>query len=709
MKRILIALTLVATIACNQAGFAQTASPASDATAPPASATPANDAAPPAPAPDTATAAPAPAPAADPAAAAPAPAPAATQVAANDAAPPADAASPAPAAEAPAPAATPAAANDAAQPAAAAPPAPAAEAPAAAPAPDATNAPAAAAAPAAPAAAPDAAKPADAPQANTIIPLIVMDDVPLTDAIRNLARQANINFVLDPKIPYGQVGPDGKVMPQPSVTIRWEGISAEQALTALLNNYSLQLVEDPKSKIARITVKDPAAPDPLITKIIQLKFASPSNLVASVTAIIDVKRGKVLADVRTSQLVVLATEKEMVTVDELVERLDTMTKQVLIEARLMEVRVNPRTKKGVDWTGTVGNQRVTFGNGVMEGTSTTKLPGETTTTTTTLPGGRQIISSSTAHSSTKTILDSIIGGGGFSLNTSSGITPNVGFLNADGVRATLSFLNTYSESKVLSAPRTVTLDNEEAKIEVGTIYPIVNTTAGTANTTGGSQITYSNLTVLLRVTPRISANDYVNLRVSPSISRLGPPVQSVVNGVDNVVDSFLTRQIDTRVLIPSGNTLVMGGLVQDEVNNGNRKVPILGDIPILGLLFRVDEKSRDKGNLVVFITPTIVQDEDYQPTKTTFLKTRPPATDSLEDDWSAWDSGKPKDWSKKKAIPQDSSLNESPKQSAAPSAVPAPATASKPSVPQAPSFNESLGQSAAPSGVPAPATVAADR
>src|SRR5262249_38999019 len=113
-----------------------------------------------------------------------------------------------------------------------------------------------------PAQAPATPAPAQAaPTANTsapVIPLIVMDDVPLTDAIKNLARQAGLNYMLDPKIGYGQPGPDGRPTPQPSVSIRWENVTAEQALNALLNNYSLQLVEDTKTHIARVTVKDPA-------------------------------------------------------------------------------------------------------------------------------------------------------------------------------------------------------------------------------------------------------------------------------------------------------------------------------------------------------------------------------------------------------------------------------------------------------------------
>ena len=155
--------------------------------------------------------------------------------------------------------------------------------------------------------------------------------------------------------------------------------------------------------------------------------------------------------------------------------------------------------------------------------------------------------------------------------------------------------------------------------------------AGTANTTGGSQITYSNLTVRLEVTPRISANDFVNLTVNPTIMKLGKKYVSTVAGVANSVDSFLSRNMSTHVMIPSGNTLVMGGLIQDQINQANIKVPLLGDIPVLGYLFRSDSKDRTKTDLVLFITPTIVQDEDYQPAKTDYLKTPAPKKDSLEE------------------------------------------------------------------------------
>jgi len=99
-------------------------------------------------------------------------------------------------------------------------------------------------------------------------------------------------------------------------------------------------------------------------------------------------------------------------------------------------------------------------------------------------------------------------------------------------------------------------------------------------------------------------------------------------------------------MIPSGNTLVLGGLVQDDVRNSNTKVPVLGDLPLVGSAFRSDTKSRQKSNLIIFITPTIVEDTDFQPTKSDFLKIPAPSSDTLDTDWSAWDSGKPLDWSK---------------------------------------------------------------
>lgn len=290
-----------------------------------------------------------------------------------------------------------------------------------------------------------------------IIPSIVMDEVALTDAIKNLARAAGLNYMLDPKVAYGQPGPDGKTALQPLVTLRWENVTAEQALAALLANYNLLLVPDLKTKIARITTKDPTSLPPLMTKIIQLRYADATNIVSNMRSITDTNRSRVSVEPRTSQLVVVATEAELVEVDKLVARLDMPTKQVLIEARLVETTINPTTSKGIDWTKTLQAQNFSVGNNLTANGS----------------GNGTLAASPTPR---------------MLMDTSKGFNPATAFLDADGVSAVLSFLNTYAEAKVLSAPRTVTLDNEPAHISVTRASPIFNITAGTANTTGGSQI-----------------------------------------------------------------------------------------------------------------------------------------------------------------------------------------------------------------------------
>ncbi len=482
---------------------------------------------------------------------------------------------------------------------------------------------------------PTAAPTAVTPAPDATIPLIQFQDVPLTTAIDNLARQASINYILDPKVGYGQPDERGQVKSQPNISIRWENLTAAQALTALITTYGLQIVDDPKTKISRVTIKDPAAAEPLQTRIIQLKYAAPSNVIASVQTTFTDKRSKVIADTRTSQLVLSATEKELDNAEKLVAKLDTATKQVLIEAKLVETSVNPSTIKGIDWSGTLKQQTFTLGNNSLPGVAPT---GPTTAldangNPVTVPGNPGTIG---GILSDPKVLYSFAGG----------FNPATAFLNADGVSATLSFLNQSADSKVIATPRAVTLDNETADLSVTRATPIFKNTAGTQGSPGGSEVTYTNLGVLLNVTPRISANNYVNLHVVPEVSRVFATVEKVVAGTRNQADVYDVRKMETRVMIPSGNTLVMGGLVSDGTKKQSVKVPILGDIPWIGLAFRQDSKARDQQNLIIFITPTIVEDSDFHVSKSEFLKTSP---DEVQQDktWTAWDDGKPKDWSKR--------------------------------------------------------------
>ena len=446
----------------------------------------------------------------------------------------------------------------------------------------------------------------DAPVAAPVgIPQIKFSDVPITTAIENLARLANINYMLDPKIGYGLPDANGQVKPEPTLSIRWENITAENALLALLDNYGLQLIQDKKTGIDKITMKDPTAPPPLFTKVVQLKYAGVSNMIDAAQSVLSDKRSKVMTDPRTSQLVVVATDPEQQAVESLVEELDKPTRQVLIETRLVEITTNPQTKKGVDWTGTLQSQHVTFGNNLN---------------------------------------------GGVSYTTTGGFTPATGFLTADGLSVVMSFLNSSSDAQIMSTPRIVTLDNEPANISVTKSVPIFNVQAGTTQTAGGSSVTYSNVGVILHVTPRISANNTIWLKVMPEVSNQGPDVtQSVNTGSGSTASTttltaptFQYRTMETHVLIPNANTLVLGGLVQDNPTASYTKVPLLGDLPGLGKLFSSEVKSVNKVNLLMFITPTVVKDSDFQASNSgEFLQSKPQTMKDPMNPKSAWDGAQP--------------------------------------------------------------------
>lgn len=471
------------------------------------------------------------------------------------------------------------------------------------------------------------------------IPLIQFQDVPLTVAIENLARQANINYLLDPKIGYGQPDANGQVKAEPTLSIRWENVTAEQALLALLNNYDLQLVRDPKTGIGRVTMKDPLAPPPLETRVIQLKYANVSNMVQSVQAAFTDRRSHVLPDIRTSQMIVVATDPEQDGVDILVKQLDKPTRQVLIETKLVEVASTPATSKGINWSGTVADQNISFGNGVSSASSTTTAPGIASSAPT---QGGGAVQATTPKYSTSTIINSLsspsVLPGGLSWNTLTGLTPAIGFLNADGVQAVLSFLNSSYDAQTLSTPRVVTLDNEPAMISVTRMFPVINITASTAGVSSGStSISYSNIGTTLMVTPRITANDDIWLKVIPDVSSFFATVSKVIDGNTYQADEFDMRHIETQVMIPDGNTLVMGGLVEDNPTASYTSVPVLGNIPYLGWAFKSETATMDKENLVIFITPTIVKDTDFQPASTDFLASKPMQMKEPMNPNSFWD------------------------------------------------------------------------
>jgi general secretion pathway protein D len=210
----------------------------------------------------------------------------------------------------------------------------------------------------------------------------------------------------------------------------------------------------------------------------------------------------------------------------------------------------------------------------------------------------------------------------------------------------ISFFNTDNDTEIVATPRAVTMDNQAAMLSVTRAFPIFKITPGSANSPAGAEITYTNLGTILNVTPHITANSNISLKVIPEVSDVAAVDRQVVNGLEQTANIYAIRRMDTHVMIPSGNTLVLGGLISDRTANSSSKVPILGDAPGLGYFFRKSDKRRDKSNLIVFITPTIVGDYDFNVASTDFLQTK--MADRRESKESFWDSSKPYDWTKPK-------------------------------------------------------------
>jgi type II secretory pathway component GspD/PulD (secretin) len=450
----------------------------------------------------------------------------------------------------------------------------------------------------------------------------------LVDVIKTLARQADLNIIFDPRVT--APGGDGQSA-YPLVSIRLEKVTAEAVLEATLNNNNLRLERDPRTGISRVTVKDPAAAEPLQMEIFQLKYTNPSNLVSIIKPTME-GRSQAIPDGRTSQLIVLATEKEILAISNLVDKVDTATRQVLIEARILETTRNPESVKGINWAGTFQAQNIYAGNNSYGMSQAGGSSGSSSSGGTEQPLNAPIASGITP---------------GLAAFLSSGFQHPVAYLNADGARAVFSFFNQDTETETLATPRAVTSDNEPATLLVTRAVPIFKVTQGGTQVGNAVDITYTNLGIILEVTPRISANDQISLTVVPEVSDIESVDTQVFNGEEYSANIFSIRKITTSVMIPSGNTLVLGGLLSDTTRKSSTKVPILGDLPGMKYIFGNKSKSRRKGNLLIFVTPTVVQDGDFTPTESTFLQTPVPQDPDARDMGSfdePWDGVEPYDW-----------------------------------------------------------------
>ncbi|MEC5206252.1 general secretion pathway protein D [Vogesella perlucida] len=280
-----------------------------------------------------------------------------------------------------------------------------------------------------------------------------------------------------------------------------------------------------------------------------------------------------------------------------IDMLDRRRAQVFVEALVMEVSAERAQEVGIQWQSLSG-----LGNGGTSVIGGTNFPG------TSNPGILNVATGGTAG------ISALAGSSGMTIGISKGTVniPGVGQVLNLGLLARA--LEKEADGNVLSTPNLMTLDNEEAKIVIGQNVPFLTgsySNTGNASGSGNSSVsspfqTYERKDVglTLKLTPQISEGGLVKMKILQEVSSVEETSRNNPAGL-----TTNKRAIETTVTVDDGSIVAIGGLIQESVSDGENKVPLLGDLPVLGWLFKYQQKQRKKTNLMVFLKPTILRDD----------------------------------------------------------------------------------------------------
>jgi len=293
----------------------------------------------------------------------------------------------------------------------------------------------------------------------------------------------------------------------------------------------------------------------------------------------------VWADPQNNAIVISAPPKKMRELMLIVDKLDIRRAQVLVEAMIVEVTSDKISELGVTWaiTDPSGNSPI----------GVTNFPG--------FGAGVAQIAGALGSGGAPADAGSLLGEGG---------TIGVGRISDTGVSfaAILRALQANADTNIISTPTLVTLDNEEASINVGQEVPFVTGSFSNTGSVGGAinpfqTIQREQVGVKLVITPQINEGDSLLLKISQEISSIAAAAEGAVDLITN------QRIIETTVIVEDGGILVLGGLIEDVLRESEQRVPILGSIPFIGALFRVRTTDKVKTNLMIFIRPTILRNK----------------------------------------------------------------------------------------------------
>jgi type II secretory pathway component GspD/PulD (secretin) len=274
--------------------------------------------------------------------------------------------------------------------------------------------------------------------------------------------------------------------------------------------------------------------------------------------------GNIVVDNRTNSLIITDIPEQFKLIEDMILKLDTPTPQVFIEVEIMETSVEVTDKLGLEYGGSSGTWSATF-DGPVKGYS---FPFDT--------------KSFKDHGQTATF--------------------TFGTMTLGDLAITLKALSSHADTKYLARPKLLTLNNETALIDItADTYVGSMTTTGeqTGTTTTSAERMSTGLS--LKVTPQVNAADYVTMVIEPSVSRT--EASAVNTGFLNPIK----RSAKAKVMVKDGETIFIGGLLDTQKTDTKRKVPILGDVPVVGALFKSDTASDKQTEILIFITPHIVK------------------------------------------------------------------------------------------------------
>jgi type IV pilus assembly protein PilQ len=394
---------------------------------------------------------------------------------------------------------------------------------------------------------------AQAPQRDEIIKSLNFQNADIHSVLNFLAEYADVNIVSTPGV-------------QGNVTFNLQNITWDQALDIVTKTYGLTAVKEDgyirvvptteyqteRAADAKSTVEHQALV-PLTTEIVKVGYAAAAELVEPTKSLLT-ERGAVEADLRTNSLIVREVPENLPPVLQFIASLDRPIEQIKISAKLVEISTEDLLELGVRWNLT--GQKTIDGNpatiyGAVEADKVSDKVGQFT-------------------------FDALAGG--------------------VDISAALSALSSTGKAKVVAHPEITTVDNNEARIQLGQKIPIKQ-----FDQAGNVVISFTEVGTILRVTPHITAENKILLYLKPERSTYAFDPNGVIINTSNA---------ETKVVVNNGQTAVIGGLTTQDVVESHVGVPILKDIPLLGYLFSYKQRKTTDRDLVIFVTPTVVDQND---------------------------------------------------------------------------------------------------